>query len=972
MIRQIFDLNRDTLVNKCDKIELHNTQIVAGKRLSELIFEGFFNTRETSVDTEFTNLVFTDILEYTSRADNIHNHRYVVKPSISGGKRPDAALGFFGKKPSNSDVRVPIEIKSPDVYLDIQQSGRKTSPVSQARGYCDLCGHKSNWYIVSNMRYLRLYRIGYKNSYQEFDMSKLSDISYLKKFIFVAGNLLPYSPDAIDSPIDIEYYEYEKHTTDITKKYYDTNVRYMEDLYNAVLLKNPTKSIKKKESYLEEVNRLINQFIFIQYCQHVGALPPKKHERSTNWLSEQLKKSPGGPVRKDASEVFLSICSKMNTGDPEMNINKFNGGFKNENTGFRFVVRSLNNDDWLFLLQLGEVYFGKSMAPEVLGHVFESTIPVIEKIKASIRNKSIVSIRNKLGIYYTPTDVTTEIVQESIGGYLDEKRMSLGYNEKKEYEDFWLEYQEALIQIKVIDSACGSGAFLIASYYQLLEEWHILTTNLSMLGIKPSLSGYRLCKHIAKNNIYGVDILQQAIDIARISLDMAMVRGDKSLVDLRDNIKCGNSLIADKSIDPNAFIWDKEFPFKFNVSVNNSPYISIEKMDPLEKEYIRDKYEVCKSHRIDAYTAFTQLGVDILGDDGFHGSITPDQWLSIPNGENLRKFILNNCDIKQIIDCRNIQVFKPISGPPPVVKNIIIILKKNITPKQSNSIEISKIEDQYSRRSTYNIKQTKLHSFHNKRILIAHPDITNIFTKIGDNPILGDICYTSFGVQPGDGTTNELIFNIKTDPTRASEYPEHQKKVVRGANINKYNINYDGDMLLYLPKSLNMDKRLASPCFPELFDNPKILVANVSQTVKAAYDASGYYARETCVIVMPYRSIYNVDKIKKEVNKSSSKSKYIAINIDIMYILAIINSKLIEFYFQYAIADGKHHYPKDVATIPIAIPHPKIQHRVSKMAEDRTQNVDLNNDSEINEAIYHIYGLSNREIDIVNKQTHVS
>src|SRR5262249_6601405 len=141
---------------------------------------------------------------------------------------------------------------------------------------------------------------------------------------------------------------------------------------------------------------------------------------------------------------------------------------------------------------------------------------------------------------------------------------------------FWEKWQDELARVRVLDPACGSGAFLIEAFEQLYQTYQRANDRLEELRGRRSL--FDLARHILQNNLYGVDLNEEAIQICRLSLWIKTAQRGKVLTSLDQTIRVGNSVIADASVHPRAFEWQSAFPevFEsggFDVVVGNPPYV---------------------------------------------------------------------------------------------------------------------------------------------------------------------------------------------------------------------------------------------------------------------------------------------------------------------------------------------------------------------------------------------------------------
>ena len=223
-------------------------------------------------------------------------------------------------------------------------------------------------------------------------------------------------------------------------------------------------------------------------------------------------------------------------------------------------------------------------------------------------------------------------------------------------------------EIKIIDIACGSGAFLNKAVDILFEIHEALHT--SKYAQDETLNQYfdslDSRRQIISNNIYGVDINEESVEITKLSLFLKLatstgVKKGFKLPNLDKNIKCGNSLVDDRTIDEDkAFNWNQEFKevftndFCFNIVVGNPPYVNakLHTADkPKEREFLSnsDKYN-CLYKKWDLYIPFIEHGLNLLKDDGFFGMIIPYPFIDQEYAKLMRKTIIEKYNIEELID----------------------------------------------------------------------------------------------------------------------------------------------------------------------------------------------------------------------------------------------------------------------------------------------------------------------------------
>ena len=490
-----------------------------------------------------------------------------------------------GKK----DVRAVIELKGAKVSLDVRQkrAGDTRTPVEQAFNYAPKYGKNCQWVIVSNYKEIRLYRSNDMTEYQVFFLEKLKDDLEFKKFIYILSfYALVGTEEKKAKTIELSE-EYQKNQAEIEKKFYNKYKTIRLHIFENMRKNNPTVN---ENIIIEKVQKLLDRFLFICFCEDKGLLPNEIFYKT-------LEK---GKNFGDIFEVFKMLCNWINLGNPRENISHFNGGlFKNDD-----VLDGLYVDNEVFeeMRKISEYDFDSELNENILGHIFEQSVSDIEELKKSVSGEefdSKKSKRKKDGIFYTPKYITKYIVENSIKNWLDDKRKELGEDElpeltEKDFEikyaskksdkriysenfkkhiDFWTKYREAVKNIKIVDPACGSGAFLITAFEYLLNYNNYLNDKIfDLTGTKDLFSD--TTREILQNNIFGVDLNKESVEITKLSLWLKTADKNKTLASLENNIKCGNSLIDDPEIAGEmAFNWEKEFPQMFNTAKNYQNFV---------------------------------------------------------------------------------------------------------------------------------------------------------------------------------------------------------------------------------------------------------------------------------------------------------------------------------------------------------------------------------------------------------------
>ncbi len=396
-----------------------------------------------------------------------------------------------------------------------------------------------------------------------------------------------------------------------------------------------------------------------------------------------------------AGNVYQALKLQFQQADAKYNSGLFH--FQDEKGRAEPDEISLNlhiSDDPLHTI-LSNLYYPISpyefsvLPADILGQVYErflgKVIELTETGKAEINEKP--EVRKAGGVYYTPTYIVDYIVANTVGKLLEGKKPA------------------DVAKLRILDPACGSGSFLIGAY-QYLIDWHIeyYSQNKPQQHIKKGIlrennAIYSLTssekKRILINNIYGVDLDQQAVEVTKLSLLLKMLEGETAttaqpslmvterlLPDLSGHIKWGNSLIGSDFYDGqtmNMFGEEELYKVKvfdwesntrgfgwimsnggFDAVIGNPPYIKIQTMMEWAAEtveFYKRKYKVARKGNYDIYVVFVEKGLELLNSDGKLGYILPHKFFNAKFGAPLRQIIADQKAISEIIHFGAEQVF---------------------------------------------------------------------------------------------------------------------------------------------------------------------------------------------------------------------------------------------------------------------------------------------------------------------------
>jgi type I restriction-modification system DNA methylase subunit len=520
-------------------------------------------------------------------------------------------------------------------------------------------------------------------------------------------------------------------------------------------------------------------------------------------------------------------------------------------------------------------------------------------------------LRKKEGIYYTPQYIVDYIVQHTLGEkikpILAEAKTLLGY---KNFKAALAKIRE-LQNVKVLDPAMGSGSFLLRAFDALVRAYE--DYNQECRRIKKERNGhgalfdadFALAEevfdaplHVLTENIFGVDLDRQAVEVAKLSLWLRYMavnrdpfldrirrkrRGDKPLnllPNLTNNFKRGNSLIDDINVAGDAaFDWAKEFPEimkcgGFDVVISNPPYGAY--LDEVAKSFLNQHY-ACQSYQLDSYLLFLERSIKtLLRDAGHFGMIIPNPWLTNILQQNTRRFVTQNAKVQEIVHF----LFPVFTG---VTVDTEILLLKKAEPEQG--VALVTIAETQAGFEKFQLGEGITQIQHEQDVWRGlDGGIINIFltkadgklkAKIASKGITADsLLEINVGIKPyqvGKGTppqTQKIVDERSFDSLKKLD--KSYRLYLRGSDIDRYAIAPLED------RFIKYGPWLAEPRPAANFEAPvKILVRQTGDSLVAALDEHQYLCLNNLHVLVP--------KAKK---------------MDVRYILGILNSKVLNWYYQ--------------------------------------------------------------------------
>jgi predicted type IV restriction endonuclease len=1007
------------VVDLVDRFDSHRESYISGQ----------YN--ETQVRREFIDPMFTSLgWDVDNRQGYAEFYKDVIhEDAIKVGgvtKAPDYCFRVGGTR------KFFLEAKKPSVNI-----GEDVNPAYQLRRYG--WSAKLPLSILTDFDEFSVYDCRVKP--EKTDKASHSRILYLKytdyadRWDEIAGI---FSRDAVLKGSFDKYVESnkaKKGTTEVDAAFLQEIENWRELLARNIALRNPGLSQRELNFAIQQT---IDRIVFLRICE----------DRGIESYGRLMALQNGNNVYERLFKIFYKADEKYNSG-------LFHFKREKDRKNFDNLTPSLKIDDKPLKDIFRNLYYPESpyefsvLSADILGQVYEKFLGKVIRLtpghQAKIEEKP--EVRKAGGVYYTPVYIVDYIVKNTVGKLVEGKKAGPG---------------GGVSHLRILDPACGSGSFLIGAY-QFLLDWHRNEHMKNDPGkwskgktprIYQSHKGeWRLTteerKRILLNNIYGVDIDHQAVEVTKLSLLLKVLEGEdeqsisrqikmfqeRVLPDLSNNIKCGNSLIgpdfySNQQVDLfneeevyriNAFDWNAEFPEimksgGFDAVIGNPPYVRQEALGINFKNYVKSRYKSFFG-TADLYVYFIEKAHQLSKPGGLFGYICSNKFMRANYGGPLRDFLASNTTILQLVDFGELPVFSGAATFP------VVVLTENSKPFRTQSFVYAPIKrlNFDTLENEVNIAGQLLNNeaLKGNNWTLSGVDELAVFEKMKKSGTpLGE--YVGGKIYRGilTGLNEAFVIDRETRDRLIGKDPKCSALIKRfaiGDYIRKYRIEGKERFVIVIPRGWTRSQLLKATqheawlwmrtnypllsghlepfeqkcikrfdkgdfwwelrtCdYYDAFERPKIIYPDIAKESRATFDKEGIIVGNTAYIIP----------------------------INDLYLLGILNSKLIFSYFKRIAAvlgdadrGGRlRWFTQDVAKIPIRpinsdnsfdiFQHDQMVNLVNSMLElnrklaecKMPQEKELlkrqieSTDNQIDQLVYKLYDLTEEEIKIVESQT---
>ena len=907
--------------------------------------------QEAEVRKDFIDKFFTALGWDVNHDEQTNPYAQEVKVErgVNEGSARKRADYAFHLAPNYRDVRFYVEAKRPskdfgsaDNYHQAIRYGwftKRTSPVAALTSFEDF--HILDCRLKPNINDT-LSRVVERFSYTDYvDSEKFARIYWLFSREAVASGSLEKFAESRPVSKAKRYQQglFKGGDTSPDEDFLEELDGYRQQLAQAFKHANPDLD---GETLTEVTQRTLDRLVFTRFLEDKGIEAP---------VIENFGKQDG--FWEDFINASLRLDRKYNgvvfKFHPRLDVK----GFKPDEKVFARICEELTDPTSPYNFNVIPIHILGSIYERFLGKVISDGARVVKKPE----------VRKAGGVYYTPEYIVRYIVENTVGKMIEGRT------------------PEEISKLKFADIACGSGSFLLGVYDVLLKYhagYYSKNPGKVRKGDCVRRDGtlhlsLQKKRDILTNNLFGVDIDRQAVEVAQLSLYLKLLEDETVgttsefqdefhftlLPSLDKNIVCGNSLIGpdiadggaltdeeEKKINPLDYaqrfptifrrkisggelreaapgdmehnvpggmplhgsyakskkskaspprVPESEYEGGFDAIVGNPPYVRPHNLESNIKEYFWQHYKTF-THKSDLYCCFMENATRLLKPGGLFSYIVSHGWLRLNSFQALRRFVLDNYQIRELIEFPY-NVFAEAQ-----VATGVFVFEKS-TPTAKNKLKVIRASE-LSNGATFQlvreIPQQVFHqTFQNVFDISISPETESIKDKMRQGILIGSNFEICFGLKTADD--DKFLHHTKG-------LHKEDKPLLRGDDVKRYETNYKGEFVWYVPKRMRSNRPTARPGEPRRFEQPKVLVKDTSSDFACTYEPGEFYVKDV-LIVIPKEDVTPI--------------------YDLKFVAGVVNSKALHFYYRTTF-QTIHVQNEELASLPL----PKVDF---KKAADKTR-----------------------------------
>lgn len=630
---------------------------------------------ERNLQQSFVSDLFSTVLGYTRPRGAAGEFELLPESLSQGGDGfPDVLLGRFEQEDGElieDERKVVGELKDPGTDLDKVDPSRLKSPIEQAFEYAITNGLSVRWVVASNMDEIRLYHHGSKNHYETWEIDSFLEDGDLTdtfwEFYFIMHRDYLLGDSGGESQIEGLMQQNLSERLDLTEDFYQFYRDAVEDVYDAIIEQDPTLA-ETSEGQLETIQAaqtfIHRGLVICFFSDHPSQLLPEDLLADVIERGKNLPTLSGEKIYPLLHDLFRVI----DTGAPDeypYDIFGYDGGLFEEDP----VLSEIVLPDELFtetyeigdteiegVLGFHEYDFHADLNEHVLGRIFEESVADIEQVRANLAegdDNPFSGTRGDYGLFFTREGLTEfvaqHVIEDLLGDIRSQVREELGLetgvleleNPDKEFLEAYL---QRIVNIRIADIACGSGAFLVSCFNHLSREARrVHEKMISAQEGQVSLRSFSQTEiDILDECLHGNDLLQEAVEISKLSVWLRSARKDTSLGMLTGNFASQDALAGEiefEDVDETAGFGE------FDLIIGNPPWGG--QVSDTAEQWVTDEFgDEFDVDNMDTYELFILVACEYLDDNGRLAYVLPKTLLRSEKAE-IRQHLLDNYEFER-------------------------------------------------------------------------------------------------------------------------------------------------------------------------------------------------------------------------------------------------------------------------------------------------------------------------------------